>query len=854
MRVWIFTCLLTLLPALPGSTAILLDENWSSGQIAPGRWMTNTTDGEVKLVVVGPGDYCLAMSNNTASYQTTIYSKSTFTRGENLECIFRVWHNGSLAYTAFNGPWHYTTDPTGKMYPVAATIEAGIDTYLNPPTGGVLHWFESGDKATIQSGPPLSEAFNNLFSAANDKSRSILLRIALGDTTGATGYYSTDNGALWHPFQLADATSIDTREKQGGTNWNGIVVSDHTSNYIGFGPGYNQTIYIDDIRILRGEAPPVTPTPTPNPDQVITSQALVLPGQRFEATVPATLDLAERAQFAFQGLIGLLHSQESHAPYGQCVLNVNPPYMSQLVGASGRYDWGDIAHALLLNRRMCGAAFNQDQLETMLQGMLRDPTIANVNLADPSPTSRAMLALMTLYRRHPSGPLRAVIERMANEHHRVTVQDGIGYYSDPPAEANATIHGVLGYRIQALVHGTALMALTDWYNLSGDGQSLYVIGLVRDFLKQERFWQPEAHPKALTGFDHAHFAGDMRAYADALLGLLEVAAMTHDTALLRFVREGYEYLRNFGLARIGAFGEACVTATMIELAIRLSTLGVADYWEDVDQYVRNHLSELQMTDETLLQDVVDRMPVRTRVLDPLNETDVQVLQRTIGRFFSDAGSPGLIHAHRMISKSCCQGRCAQALYRAWDAIVQYDDGTARVNLLLNRASPWLDVDSYLPYQGKVVIRNRTATRLFLRLPRWVKRSAVECRINQEVREPRWITGRLYFDLLQPGDRIQVDFPMASSVETYTLKWKEIDYWMSSTYPGSNWSNSTPALYTMTFKGNTLVDITPRSTLVGYPLYQRDDLRDGAIAPMMRVTRYVPVKLFETQADCWSLYQ
>ena len=35
-------------------------------------------------------------------------------------------------------------------------------------------------------------------------------------------------------------------------------------------------------------------------------------------------------------------------------------------------------------------------------------------------------------------------------------------------------------------------------------------------------------------------------------------------------------------------------------------------------------------------------------------------------------------------------------------------GQAIVNLLLNRASPWLDIDSYLPYDGHVKVQNKTA--------------------------------------------------------------------------------------------------------------------------------------------------
>jgi hypothetical protein len=46
-----------------------------------------------------------------------------------------------------------------------------------------------------------------------------------------------------------------------------------------------------------------------------------------------------------------------------------------------------------------------------------------------------------------------------------------------------------------------------------------------------------------------------------------------------------------------------------------------------------------------------------------------------------------------------------------------------------------------------------------------------------------------------------------------------------------------------FRGNTLVDITPRDPGPGYPLYQREALQQTK-APLKQVTRYVPPRLVE----------
>src|SRR6185295_1476171 len=99
---------------------------------------------------------------------------------------------------------------------------------------------------------------------------------------------------------------------------------------------------------------------------------------------------------------------------------------------------------------------------------------------------------------------------------------------------------------------------------------------------------------------------------------------------------------------------------------------------------------------------------------------------------------------------CCCGNATHALFYAWDAIVQCHHGNAQVNLLLNRASPWLDIDSYLPYEGKVVIRNKTARKLLVRIPRWVNRSALQSSINQADANPYFAGNYLIFEHVTPG--------------------------------------------------------------------------------------------------------
>ncbi len=60
---------------------------------------------------------------------------------------------------------------------------------------------------------------------------------------------------------------------------------------------------------------------------------------------------------------------------------------------------------------------------------------------------------------------------------------------------------------------------------------------------------------ALVAGERAHFQGHFHSHTAMLLGLFEYADAANDAGLKTFVRDGYEYARNFGVARIGWFPE-----------------------------------------------------------------------------------------------------------------------------------------------------------------------------------------------------------------------------------------------------------------------------------------------------------
>ena len=171
---------------------------------------------------------------------------------------------------------------------------------------------------------------------------------------------------------------------------------------------------------------------------------------------------------------------------------------------------------------------------------------------------------------------------------------------------------------------------------------------------------------------------------------------------------------------------------------------------------------------------------------------------------------------------CCTGNGSRGLYNAWDAITRCNDSHAHINLFLNRAAPWLDIHSYLPYEGKVVIRNKTAKRISVRIPPWVNRRRLECFLNGEVISPATVSHYIDLEGVDPGDAIELRFPIVEQVVTRTA------------YTGTH----DETVCTIRMRGNTVIEMSPQNESPNvYPYYRREFMQ-GNVAPLKTVTRYV----------------
>ena len=399
------------------------------------------------------------------------------------------------------------------------------------------------------------------------------------------------------------------------------------------------------------------------------------------------------------------------------------------------------------------------------------------------------------------------------------------------------------------MHGHQIQGLMRWYAMSGDEEALDLAARLTRFCMLPKFWGglpvvPEKRREVLghianmapsavgvAGPEMGHWYTHFHARAGALRGMLEYGMTARDERVLEFVRRAYEYTWTFGIPRIGWVNchpgtgnvcEGCALGDLVALGIRLTDAGVGDYWDDVDAVVRNHLVEQQLVHADRLEKVAaasQECDLKEKAPHDRQVSVENVIQRSLGNYAGVSAPTSVPNPWVM---QCCTGNGTQGLYYGWESIVRQSGDSAQVNLLLNRAAPDLDVDSFLPYEGKVIIRNKNLHRVSVRIPSWVARRQIRSRVSGKERSAVRIGNFLMFDDLKPGDKLQLEFPIRERSAEYT----------------ANSRTQMEQTYKCTFRGSTLVDISPRdSSPTSYPLYVRQHMRKDE-APMKKTSRFV----------------
>lgn len=608
-----------------------------------------------------------------------------------------------------------------------------------------------------------------------------------------------------------------------------------------------------------------------------------------KAIVPDSLDLVERAKMGINGLMGSVDPEIDYEPYFLVFFAARPAYMlhwsSMVSGVLPKY-----LEAMALLRHMSGSTQYKDVEEGMLQAVFQntaedgliydrvDPRRPwnvgigygkkswNEDYANLAGNGRLVVGFAYYAQLTGDETWKRRMQRAAERIVELTItKDDYAYYPNVGCgndfsyprhsgwihteEPQGPQEG--GEGATTFYQALPIRGLVRWYQYSGDERMLDISRRLARFVMKPKFYGGAVELDPAYGAQRGHFWGHFHGNLAALRGLLEYALVADDYAVKEFVRDGYEWARHNTCMRLGlsAGTEGCTIADMVALGIQLSDAGLGDYWDDVDHVVRNALCEAQAIDPDLLRRIGEASPERPKdspwgaAYDSRFEQGIQrrsfpgqectdnVIPRAIGGF-----SSWLMEARyqRPSLMACCTANGNQGFYYAWEAIVRCQNGAATVNLLLNRFSPWLDVASYLPYEGKVVIKNKTAHRISVRVPAWVKRGQLRWRLNDAPASPAWTGPYAVFDGLSPQATLTMEFPLERERVTLTLPNLN-----ARPYRGA------PTV-TCTFKGSTCIGLEkPEEDVYGrepvwYPLFHRPQFQMDK-APLKEVDYYVVEK-------------
>ena len=599
-------------------------------------------------------------------------------------------------------------------------------------------------------------------------------------------------------------------------------------------------------------------------------------GRKYEAKVPDTLDFADRSAMAVNGLTGPTDPKADYELYWWAHFDNNPPWIMHTFDDHVQMKFYE---ALPLVRLASGNQRNrhveQRLMEVLLQmqgpdGLLYYPLEGrpwaenvgidqgfgsmskNKQYAEPWANGK-VLPTISLYYQLTGDPRwkqlgEGIVDGLARK--AVARADyafypkGIYAVSETPDGNEPLPDGWTG-----AMAGPMCAGLSKFYSETKYDPAKMLAGKLARFVRYHAtLFDSDGRfvgKNAWGGPPHFHL------HTTNLLGLLEYAVVTEDRELMQFVRRGFEFAKTkmdssllgytpeyidnpkpsdfspkFGEILGGVqTSESCGVADMVALGIKLTTAGVGDYWDDVDRWSRNHLAESQLTHVDWVDGMIKNKPATTtahyllRDPSPINRADTStdnVLQRCVGGFGGwilpndwqgDNGGYSIM--------ACCTGNGTRALYYVWKNILAYDDGHLKVNLLLNRASRWADVDSRIPYEGRVDITIKQKCNLSVRIPEWVSPEQANFKIAEGDCRPSWAGRFASVGKVVPGDIVTVTFPIFEKKSSIRIQGKE---------------------YTVLSKGNTVVGIEPPGKRC--PLYQREKYRANK-AQWKTVERFVP---------------
>lgn len=576
-----------------------------------------------------------------------------------------------------------------------------------------------------------------------------------------------------------------------------------------------------------------------------------------EKIMPDTLNLAVRAELALNAMLGVADEDLDGIPFFSGFLQSdeeNPAWMSH-----GNWDYGSshgrLTDSIALVRAMTGTtegehieeryrknllsfikpdglayrhnSFSEDEIKS-----LDAPFRSGAQMIDQR---AVILGLGTWY--HTTGEQEvkgyadrhvAALKRIARKERESWYYPASEYFENGWPSIDA-VNTRLAYDPCAM-WGRQINPILSWHKISGNTDALELCeNFAANIVQRSGAFLPDGSWNGALEYRNGHFHTRM----GTVFSIARFAAFKGDAKLAAWAERTFKWALDnwctaFGwtpgdMHDQGYEHETCTLVDAIGCAITLAQCGYTEYWGVAERFLRGHLVESQLTDtswinqlDTKAQDVQGR------------KTYYKVGDRLRGAFAGYAAPNDFVYSgvkgrgHIMDVQTCCVASGARGLYYGWSNIVTEERGCVSVNLLLNRVTDKLIVESYLPYEGKIVLTAREdIAELRCRLPEWAPYGAVRVSYTS-AEDVRHETGRtlpcadyvfLKLGGVTKGTTVEITFPVA---ERETRE-RAID-----------------DIYSVKWRGDNVAAISPNGSYL--PLYNGGGSLDKA-APMKNIRLY-----------------
>lgn len=502
-------------------------------------------------------------------------------------------------------------------------------------------------------------------------------------------------------------------------------------------------------------------------------------------TRPKTYFLQDAILRGFSAIEGRLDRNEGCRPFFDLRLRPQPELKHAI------WDFGDMCSryvdAFILGRQVTGCTDYQEE-EQCLRALLHhncDP------FANPFMASRMLITFVDEYLQEPSRENQKRVENLvALIRPRLVFEDDYAFSFKAPAGWTSMKQPVFGnytpYPTYPL--GGLVLALSRFVESVDSHESVDLLQrLCRFILEVSGTFDADGRFQG-----HTHSGGILT----SAVGILRWAIFKGDSRVVERMKNTFDWTRknssSWGWVPDGLgykeqpSSETCSITDAIHLGLLIARHIDPGYYDIVERYARNQLMENQFLRPELAMPKGDH---------PQREAVTKALYGS----WASWSMPNSLDNGLEAVEGCCLGSGIRACYLVWEHAVTKKAGKVMVNMAFSRNSPWVEVISYEPYEGRMDLCVHEAPILRVRIPGAVNEKDLKLCINgKSVPRGDLTDGYVEFSGLKKDDRIQIEYPLLNQETSEEV------------------SGNT---YQVNWRGNTVSGINPKGQY--YPLFDRE---------------------------------